>query len=97
MDWVWLVSLAWLALALPVAVLVGLWLKRADLRDAEGRDARGRESPTTDRTPAGPPPPASVQHRRHRSHGRRRALHCPECRSGSAPPDRRSPGAAGNA
>ena len=94
MDWVWIVGLTWLALVLPVALLVGHYLRRADLRDA-----RRLESPTTDRTPAGPLPPAPVRHRPHRSHGRRRALHCPECRRAAAPPHRRSsgpPGAAGN-
>ena len=94
MDWVWIVGLTWLALALPVALLVGHHLRRVDLRDA-----RGRGFPTTGRRPADPLPPASAWYRPHRPPGRRRTLHCPGCRSGSAPPHRRSSGprgAAGN-
>jgi hypothetical protein len=51
MNWVWTAALIWVALALPLGLAAGIYLRRSDRRDArEAASAHGRPAELPDGT-----------------------------------------------
>jgi len=53
MDWLWIAALAWILLAVPLALVTGRYLTRADERNAQlySRSESARETPTDEPGP----------------------------------------------
>ncbi len=67
MNWMWIAALVWIAVALPVGMLTGIYLRRLDRQEAS---EQASDPGATAELPAGNPPSVAPRTRAARRRGR---------------------------